>query len=155
MMILYVKQNNILLYFILLILICNINAACSKNIKRSEDINANMSQKDGDSIYLKEGFVSKDLYRIVIVEPKEITDSYNREKTEKTAKRRALISLQKYIMSNNQVINKNINAILLNLIEEHGILRTLPTNHRTRNIHLFEIRKSALKQSLEDLAENR
>ncbi len=141
--------------YALLISICFIYGSCSENIKKNNDVpkiieNNNTLTKE----YLREGFISKDIFRIVIVEPKREKND-GRNYIIKTAKRRAFVSLQKYITANNAKIDNNINASLLNLVEECGTLKSADINHKTRRVHLFEIKKSSLKQSIDNLARSR
>ena len=89
----------------------------------------------------KEGFISADLYRIVIVEPEggaEITAA------EKTARMRALSSLQKYLQSKDMVVDQNVTARLLALIDESGRLGRSTSNGGGRCVYYFDIERPRL-----------
>ncbi len=145
-----------LLYCFLLLSIVLIGfSSCSKNIKKTNATSIPLDNTSStDREYIKEGFITKDLYRIIIVEPKDEID-YPKTSIEKTAKRRAFVSLQKYLSANNILPDKNINANLLNLIGEYGTIKEAPGKSKTRKVHLFEIKKSNLKQSLDNLSTTR
>lgn len=146
----------IIIYSLLFLLILPIFASCSRCVQRSESVTGSMPSK-GDvcnSIsmdYIKEGFVSDGVYRIVIVEPKGVI---NCSSIEKVARRRMLVSLQKYVLSKNGVIDKNVNASFLNLIEEHGRMGSI-IRQETRDVRIFEVRRSNLRQFVENLIERR
>ncbi|MBP7603216.1 MAG: hypothetical protein KBA15_04775 [Spirochaetes bacterium] len=89
----------------------------------------------------KEGFISADLYRIVIVEPEggaEIAAA------EKTARMRALSSLQKYLQSKDMVVDQNVTARLLALIDESGRLGRSTSNGGGRCVYYFDIERPRL-----------
>ena len=104
--------------------------------------------------YFKEGFISREVYRVVIVEPRDET-GFSKSEIEKKAKKRTLISLQKYLMTKEGTINQNVNAALLNLIEESGTLQDSPEKQETRDVYLFEIKKDNLKRYVDDLVYKR
>ena len=89
----------------------------------------------------KEGFISADLYRIVIVEPEGGAEI---SATEKTARMRALSSLQKYLQSNDMVVDQNVTARLLALIDESGRLRTSTASDGGRCVYYFDIERPRL-----------
>lgn len=102
--------------------------------------------------YVKEGFISRDTFRIVIIQPRESDDGA--ESIEKSARQRAFVSLQKYLSSRNMTINKNTRAKLINLTEACGSLRLFEEKCDTRKkVYLFEIKKANLKQYVDTIAE--
>ena len=130
------------IFFLLLALTTLVS--CSKDIVKKEDA-------DGlNPEYCQEGLISKDTYRVIIVDPKDGT------KTDVTAlaKRRALISMQKYIKSDDARIVKESTAILLDMIDRYGILRKEASGKR-RDVYFFEINKNNLDKFLNDLANRR
>jgi hypothetical protein len=104
--------------------------------------------------YVKEGFVSNNIFRIVIIQPREGDDGA--ESIERSARQRAFVSLQKYLSSRNMTINQNTRAKLLNLTEECGLLKLFEEKCDTRKkVYLFEIKRTNLKQYVDTIAENR
>ena len=99
-------------YIILFIFVLAILPFCSKDTVREYNVS-----KGIDMEFREEGLISKDIYRVIIVEPKDKNISSNKINIENLAKRRALLSLQKYLRSNNVMINRNVEVALLNLID--------------------------------------
>lgn len=89
----------------------------------------------------KEGFISADLYRIVIVEPE---GGAGIAAAEKTARMRALSSLQKYLQSKDMVVDQNVTARLLALIDESGRLGRSTSNGGGRCVYYFDIERPRL-----------
>lgn len=130
------------------VLICVLSFAladqrCSKEVRQMDrpDI-CPPSIGDGPRIeFEKEGFISADLYRVVIVEPE---DDAGAAFAEKTARIRALGSLQKYLQSKDMVIDHNVTARLLALIEESGRLVRSTSEGGARCVYYFDISKPRL-----------
>ena len=101
--------------------------------------------------YDREGFITPDLYRVVIVKPRD-SANISLKYVKRSAKSRALISLQKYIVSNNGTISQNTRAVLLNLINDHGKLNEEISRYKSRNVYHFDIKKPALKSTMDNLA---
>ncbi len=139
-------------YLIYLIFIVIFLLSCSTTEKpKKKVVNEKEDDKEDISEYDKEGFISPDLYRVVIVKPKGSGNS-SIAYVKRSAKRRALVSLQKYIVSNNGIISQNTKAELLNLIDEYGELNEEDTAYESRNVYHFDIRKPDLKRAIDDLA---
>ena len=68
----------------------------------------------------------------------------------KHAKKRALISLRKYIQNRKEITDRNTHAILMNLIDQHGQLRK-ENSRKDREVYIFEIKKYNLKEYLDNL----
>ncbi len=139
-------------YLIYLIFIVIFLLSCSTAEKpKKKAVNERIDNNEDISEYDKEGFISPDLYRIVIVKPKGSGNS-SIAYVKRSAKRRALVSLQKYIASNNGIISQNTKAKLLNLIDEYGELSKEDTVYESRYVYHFDIRKPDLKRAIDDLA---
>lgn len=125
--------------------------SCTKNIvvQKDEGINQ-IKQIDKYREYEKEGFITKDLFRVVIVEPKGGQESDKME-IKKTAERRALSSMEKYLVENRIMADRNAKAVLLNLIGDHGKLKESPLKSETRTVYFFDVEKPDLKQQLDNL----
>ena len=115
-----------------------------KQVKDEKTTNNNETGKEKElpKEYRKEGFISKSLFRIIIVEPRESCPGI--EEIEKTAKRRAFMSLQKYLASRNKTINQNTRAKLLNLINQNGKISKPDYDGGSRELFIFEIKKDNL-----------
>ncbi len=129
---------------------CSFYCSSAKEIKKNGAVRVEKNNGD-NSEYDKEGFISSSLFRIVIVRPGDAADS-SLTSVKKKAKSRALASLQKYIMSNNGIINQNKKAQILNLIGEYGALNERISESKTRNVYHFDIQKTGLKRYVDDLA---
>lgn len=106
--------------------------------------------------YKREGFISSGVFRVVIVEPKEAGSEDSFSRIGSTARKRAYLSLKKYLLSGDRIITPNVDASLLNLVEREGKL-TLAEEDKalTRNVYLYEIKKSDLKGYIDGLAPKR
>jgi hypothetical protein len=118
-------------------------------VQKDEPVNE-IKQMGAYREYEKEGFITKNLFRVVIVEPKGGRESDINE-IKKTAERRALSSMEKYLVENRIMVNRNAKAVLLNLIGDHGKLKEAPLESATRTVYLFEIEKPDLKQQIDNL----
>ncbi|MBN2040608.1 MAG: hypothetical protein JW864_11220 [Spirochaetes bacterium] len=128
------KTGLLILIFILTIMACS-----------DEQVREDKLQDKPAPEFRDEGFITDNLFRIIIVKPKD--SSYDTAISEKYAKKRALISLRKHVQSRKGKIDRNMNAALLNLIERNGELRKEKSN-KDRDIYLFEIKKNNLKDYL-------
>lgn len=140
-----INNNKIITGFIFLLsFVLTALISCSKDIVKKEDA-------DGLNLeFCQEGLISKDTYRVIIVDPKDGT------KIDVTAlaKRRALVSMQKYLKSDDARIVKESTAVLLDMIDRYGILRKEASGKR-RDVYYFEINKNNLDKFLNDLANRR
>lgn len=125
--------------------------SCSSTEVKKDRAGYNSSSAPDYREYEKEGFITEDIYRVVIVEPvggaERDTDSVL-----KTAKRRARTSMQKHLTMSGKIINNNAKARLLNLINDHGELRETKRKYETKRVYLFDVKKPGLRQYLEGIA---
>ncbi len=96
--------------------------------------------------YEQEGFIDDGLYRIVIIQPADAARKASA--LEDTARQRTLSSLQKYLISQNRIVDANATAELNALIAQHGTLAEQPSTKDTRRIYYFDVRKERLKDYL-------
>lgn len=122
----------------------------SKKVKENPPPDNGLKEEFAD-----EGFVSGDTYRIIIVEPREYVDSDNEDYIRRAATRRAMLSMQKYLRSRNIDVDRNVNANILNLINDYGELKMCIKQQERRNVHSFEIKKPDLKKYLDSIASER
>lgn len=116
---------------------------CAKEVKKAPqpDICA-PGIGDGPRVeFEKEGFISVDVYRVVIVEPESVFDA---TAATKTARMRALSSLQKFLQSRDMVVDQNVTARLLALIDESGRLGESSVNGGGRCVYYFDITRPRL-----------
>jgi hypothetical protein len=102
----------------------------------------------------QEGFISGDLYRIVVVVPKG-ADPAEISSVEKTARQRALSSLQKFLISQDRVVDQNITAELLRLLESGGALEDTHCKSESRDIFYYNVKKENLRGFILGIARKR
>jgi hypothetical protein len=101
--------------------------------------------------FLKEGFITQAKFRITIVTIRGTNIPL--EEIEEKAKKRAFITLQKFVTSEGIQISKNMQAELLNLISTNGILSKQTIEECTDDIYYFDIDRENLKRHIKSLAE--
>lgn len=149
------KANTWSRVFILFYLSAIVFMSCSSDSKNVKEIPPADSVTEEE--FADEGFISADSYRIIIVEPKEYVDSDNEDYIRRAATRRAMLSIQKYLRSRNRNIDidRNVNANILNLINDYGELKMCVKQQERRNVHSFEIKKPGLRKYLDSMAQER
>jgi len=131
---------------------------CGRDVR--EGGNGAAPEKAGDNgsalmeEYKKEGFVSNGIFRVVIVEPRESTGRDGGKITDE-AKKRAYLSLKRYLMSENRIVTANVDASLLNLVESEGTLTAIEDNSRTRTVYFYDIKKNNVRGYVDGLAPKR
>ncbi len=103
--------------------------------------------------YQKEGFISSDRYRVIIVVPAE--NDNNISDIKEFAQKRAVLSLRKYLMSQGIPVNRNAQAYILNVVQDHGTLKKHETSCSTRYCFFYDISKNNLKHSLDTIGQRR
>ncbi|MFW5807481.1 MAG: hypothetical protein ACOC2H_05585 [Spirochaetota bacterium] len=109
----------------------------------------------GDSLetiyrkYRKEGFIDPDTYSIVIVRPSDSNDS--EDEIISQAKKRAYVSFQKHIRQQGKIVDQNMNAALLNLVNSRGNLQRIEDSEDSRTVYVFLIKRERLKHYIETL----
>ena len=141
--------------FSLIISIVIASIYCTKEIQKDTNVNKpnTKSNLEVSKEYLEEGFISKNTFRIVIVEPHGESDEKNA--IEKKARHRAFMHLQNYLMSRKGIINQNTKARLLNLVNQNGKLSMFEKKQETRRVYFFEINKSNLKGFVDSISSRR
>jgi hypothetical protein len=99
--------------------------------------------------YEQEGFLSKDLYRVIIVKP--FGSNITNDELEKQVKSKAIASLKKYITSNRKSLTANTNADILNLINNSGTIREYSDS--TRNFFILDITKPGCRSFVDSLGQ--
>lgn len=147
------KSSLIILLFICLVLPF---ASCKKNNTRDDgkkngaDNDISLSDVDIEKKYLIEGFISPDIYRIVIVTPKN-TNNADQDSIKNRAKKRARVSLERNLQDSNTTVDRNIKAEILNLIEQNGQFNQKDIEHKRYDVYYFEIKKKNMKNYLKNM----
>ncbi len=131
---------------------------CSKNVKdtSAEDKpdEATKTLTDTGSLdekFLKEGFINNNYFRVVILTPKD--DSSDINELESKAKKRAYVSLQKFLMSAGRQVDKNTRAELLNMINSKGSFSKKDIKQCKDSVYYYEIKRSNLKKHLKKISQ--
>ncbi len=127
---------------------------CAREVKKpaQPDICAPVIGDRPRVAFESEGFISADLYRVVIVEPESVFDAAN---ATKTARMRALSSLQKYLQSRGMVVDRNVTARLHALIDESGRLGESTANGGNRCVYYFDITRPRLEDYVLSISRRR
>jgi|GEM_PF-405119 len=125
-------------------------AVCAKKIRKTVPD----TKTDFHPEYDHEGFINDDHFRIIIIEPRLAGESH-RPTIEKTARQRALASLQKYLLSQDRVVDQNATAELISIIDENGRLIDTGCDNRNRVIYYYEIRAERLRDRIDRISKKR
>lgn len=132
------------LFLPFLLLIISLTVCTNKNLVKKNHKKENLLTE-----YSKEGFISDNLFRVIIVKPSD--SKLTTIKIKDLASKRAFSSFQKYILSNYDSLKRNSQATLLNLIHDKGILFNIKDEKKSRIIYVFEIKKSGLLKLINSL----
>jgi hypothetical protein len=129
--------------------------ACSKNTKKDDgpkpDTDISLDSVDIEKKYLTEGFISNDLYRVVIISPKEAGQG-DMEYIQNKAKKRARVSMEQTLAGSNIPVDRNTRAEILNLVNQNGQLSRKDIEHRRYNVFYYDITKKNMKNYLKNAA---
>ena len=131
--------------------------SCSKETRKASVTDAAeipLSEVDIEKKYLSEGFISPDLYRIVIVMTKDQSSTVPDAVLYK-AKKRAQVSLERTMNASGTQADRNIRAEILSLIDQNGSLSRKEIEHRRYNVFYFDIIKQNLKNHLKNISASR
>ncbi|HOO73247.1 MAG TPA: hypothetical protein PK926_15925 [Spirochaetota bacterium] len=107
-----------------------------------------------EEIYLKEGFIARDTFRIVMLDCQD--ESYTSlESVEEKSEKRALATLQKYLLEQNRVYDNNTRAELINLIQNYGTFSRQNISHKGNTVYYLEIKKDNIKRYIDGIARAR
>lgn len=104
--------------------------------------------------YLREGFISGDLFRVVIVTAAN-DPSESMEQIEEKARQRAFVSMQRFIQSEDRPVNQNTKAEILNVINANGVFKKKDFRGYKDQIYYLEVQQENLKRHLSSMAERR
>ncbi len=150
------RKYGIYLYCLTACTIFLLLPACAKKDMTKERTNEESSSQNGGNStikreYLKEGFIGDNLFRVIIISTEEECRSGIEDVKDKS-KKRAFVTLQKYIISNNVNMKMNTRAELLNLINEYGHFIKPQEECRENNIYYFEIRRDYIKDVIYNIS---
>ena len=138
--------------FPILIVLTISSISCTKQIIDKHE--PNTPQNERREIFLKEGFISNDVFRIVIIDVQDDKHESIESITDK-ARKRALATLQKYMIDNSMVYTKNTRAQLMNLIRDRGRFSKQDITGNTNDVYYLEIKKNNIKGYIDSLASKR
>ena len=135
--------------------ICCVIIFCNSSIERQNSGNNVAADNSLKEVFSREGFISRDLFRVVIVKPAE-SELNNISQVESLGKKRAYMTLKNHLLSQERIITPNVNAKLLNLVNNNGKI-TCFTNDTcaTRKVFFYEIRKENLRGYVDRMAQRR
>ncbi len=128
-------------------------SCAKKTVSRPDQPPAPPTPERMEEVYLREGFIEDDLFRVVIVDSAEGGQSIEdpRDKAEK----RALATLQKYLLDKDRIYDNNTRAELINLIESDGSFSKMDITHNNNSVYYLDIRKRNIRRFVEGMAQHR
>lgn len=146
-------------YGILLVAVmATITVSCSKGTTKKNgpgpDKEISLDSVDIEKKYLAEGFITSDLYRVVIVSPKDAGIS-DMEEVQNKAKKRARISIEQSLAGSNIICDRNTKAEILNLINNNGQLSRKDIEHQKYSVFYYDITRKNMKNYLKNIASQR
>lgn len=151
------KQSAIFIAITAAALCATMQCSCSRNIPKDDKkefnetkVTDSLKQSDYDPQFEKEGFIAKNVYRVVIVTDKNFSDK-DLDSVKETAQKRSLTSLQKYLQSQNKSVTQNTTAHLLNLILDNGALEMKKDLTDKHTVFFFDVKKSDVKRYVDSL----
>lgn len=128
---------------------------CNSPIQRADTEKKTIPDDCLKEVFSKEGFISRDLFRVVIVKPAE-SEGNNISQVESLGKKRAYMTLKNHLLSQERIITPNVDAKLLNLVSNYGKIRSINKDAiTTRNVFYYEIERENLKSYIERMAQHR
>lgn len=102
-----------------------------------------LADLDIEKKYLAEGFITGDLYRVVIVSPKEVSADMDALKTRAT--NRARVSLERSLAAENIVCDRNMKAAILTIIDRSGQMVKKEIENSRYTVYYFDITRKNIK----------
>ncbi len=139
-----------------LLLAASISFYCAKEV-RQKPVNGVKAPDKIETFcpsFEEEGFINGSVYRIVIVVPKGSAGA-DMSSMIKTAKLRALSSLQKFLISESRIVDQNTTAELLSLLEGRGKLENTNCPTESRDIYYYTVERDNLREYILSLAKKR
>jgi hypothetical protein len=124
--------------------------SCAGKNTMADDGDAPLIDSTIEKKYLTEGFISTDLFRVVIVAPRDAAAS-ELSAIRNRAQNRARASLERSLTEENIRIDANMKAEILNLIRENGQLARNDIGHSRYHVYYFNISKKNIKNYLKSV----
>jgi hypothetical protein len=124
----------------------------TRNIGEVADIS--LSDTGIEKKYLAEGFLSEDLFRVIIVTLKGSGAPGNGAIMEK-ARRRALVSLERALAADDIQGGRNMKAEILNLMDQNGRLAKKNIDHARYDVYYYDINKKNMKNYFKNALQQR
>ena len=138
----------------LVIALCALVAANCSTKSGTRQGNGAIPQGDQelDKRFLNEGFITDDIFRVVIVSGRE-TENKSVQEIQSKAKIRARISLERWLLAENKSNSRAARTAIANLVEDNGLLYKKEIDHKRYEVYYFEVRKKDLKNSLKNIGQ--
>jgi hypothetical protein len=130
--------------------------SCTKEVQRDNDtgsVDLPHTDLDIEKRFLEEGFITDDLFRVVIVTTKE--GSSDMAALKKRASNRALVSLERSLTAENIPSDRNVKAAILGLIDKSGQLVKKEIEHKRYNVFYFDITRKNMVTYFRNIASQR
>ncbi len=145
-------------FFLIIAVIAISPLSCSKGTTKNNGTKINtdisLDSVDIEKKYLTEGFITSDLYRVVIISPKEAGRDDTDAITNK-ARKRAQVSIEQNLAGSDIQCDRNTRAEIINLINQNGQLSKKDIEHQRYNVYYYEITKKNMKSYLKNVASQR
>jgi len=136
--------------------------SCSKKVKKDEDLTGKKDpvekteERDArlDKKYMKEGFISNNTFRVIILATLEECEN-DITGIEEKARKRAIATLQKLLISKNRIVDNNVRTEILNIVNRYGNLKNKDIRCGNNNVFFFDIEKNNLSQYLMKITHSR
>ncbi|HEY1405653.1 MAG TPA: hypothetical protein VF857_03500 [Spirochaetota bacterium] len=141
-------------FFLYGILIAFAIVSCgTKQVHKNTDTTANPKNNKRNETtlsYEQEGFLSRDLFRVIVIRPFDSTMS-DRD-MERQLRNKASSSLKRHITSTGKSLDPNADAMILNLINDYGKTTPYDDKEKARTIFVLDISKPGCKGYVEGMA---
>jgi hypothetical protein len=104
--------------------------------------------------YMEEGFIDDNLFRIIIISP-DNDQNCDPERIMQLARKRAAMTIQKHLLSNNRAVDSNAQIRIANLVHDKGILIDQEFLCNGNSVFHFDIRQDGIKLYLKDITSPR
>ena len=131
-------------------------ASCTKNATKdggTDPSDVSLDATDIENRFLTEGFITDDLYRVVIVSTKDASQDLGALRTK--ASNRARVSLERSLAAENIPCDRNVKTAVLNLIDRSGQLVKKDIDNKRYIVYYFDITKNNIKGYFRNIASQR
>jgi hypothetical protein len=104
--------------------------------------------------YMEEGFIDDNVFRVIIISP-DYERNCDPDRIRQIARKRAALTIQKYLLSNNRAVDNNAQIRIANLVHDKGILIDQEFLCNGNSVFHFDIRQNGIKLYLKDITSPR